>query len=107
MKAAVFYGPRDVRFEEIDKPSLSDGEVLLKVKACGICGSDLHTYRHGMFLDLGTPVESGRVLGHEFSGEVVATGGEVEIVADGGAGYALIRPVAAAASLLPVIMPRP
>ncbi len=37
----------------------------------------------------------------------VATGGEVEIVADGGAGYALIRPVAAAASLLPVIMPRP
>ena len=37
----------------------------------------------------------------------VATGGDVEIVADGGAGYALIRPVAAAASLLPVIMPRP
>ena len=37
----------------------------------------------------------------------VAIGGEVEIVADGGAGYALIRPVAAAASLLPVIMPQP
>ncbi|MAM81397.1 MAG: hypothetical protein CMP89_11655 [Gammaproteobacteria bacterium] len=54
MKAAVFHGPRDVRFEEIDKPILAAGEVLLKVGACGICGSDLHTYRHGMFLQLGS-----------------------------------------------------
>ena len=43
MKAAVFHGPRDVRFEEIDKPILAAGEVLLKVGACGICGSDLPT----------------------------------------------------------------
>ena len=62
MKAAVFHGPRDVRFEEIDKPVLAAGEVLLKVGACGICGSDLHTYRHGMFLQLGSPIDSGRVL---------------------------------------------
>ena len=77
MKAAVFHGPRDVRFEEIEEPVLNEGEVLLRVKACGICGSDLHTYRHGMFLELGNPVESGRVLGHEFSGEVAEICGDV------------------------------
>lgn len=77
MKAAVFHGPRDVRFEEVERPVLSEGEVLLRVKACGICGSDLHTYRHGMFLDLGSQIESGRVLGHEFSGEVADICGKV------------------------------
>jgi 2-desacetyl-2-hydroxyethyl bacteriochlorophyllide A dehydrogenase len=77
MKAAVFHGPRDVRFEEVAKPVLENGEVLLRVRACGICGSDLHTYRHGMFLQLGTPIEEGRILGHEFSGEVVEINGDV------------------------------
>ena len=77
MKAAVFHGPQDVRFEEIDAPTLADGDVLLRVKACGICGSDLHTYKHGMFQQLGNPIEQGRVLGHEFSGEVIATGGTI------------------------------
>jgi 2-desacetyl-2-hydroxyethyl bacteriochlorophyllide A dehydrogenase len=77
MKAAVFHGPRDVRFEQVDLPTLSKGEVLLRVRACGICGSDLHTYRHGMFLDLGSEVENGRILGHEFSGEVAEVCGDV------------------------------
>ncbi len=77
MKAAVFHGPRDVRFEDVDKPDLKDGEALLRVKACGICGSDLHTYRHGMFLQLGNPIETGRVLGHEFSGEIAEICGDV------------------------------
>jgi 2-desacetyl-2-hydroxyethyl bacteriochlorophyllide A dehydrogenase len=77
MKAAVFHGPEDIRFEEVDKPTLREGDVLIRVRACGICGSDLHTYRHGMFLDLGSPVEAGRILGHEFSGEVAETGGDV------------------------------
>ena len=72
-----------VRFEEIDKPVLAAGEVLLKVGACGICGSDLHTYRHGMFLQLGSPIDSGRVLGHEFSGEVVEINGDVPGVSIG------------------------
>ncbi|MBT4160604.1 MAG: zinc-binding dehydrogenase [Gammaproteobacteria bacterium] len=78
MKAAVFHGPRDVRFEDIAKPDLEDGDILLRVKACGICGSDLHTYRHGMFLQLGNPIESGRILGHEFSGEVAEISGDVQ-----------------------------
>jgi 2-desacetyl-2-hydroxyethyl bacteriochlorophyllide A dehydrogenase len=77
MKAAVYYGPRDIRVEEVATPKLEKGEVLLRIRACGICGSDLHTYRHGMFEDLGTPVENGRVLGHEFSGEVVEMSGDI------------------------------
>ena len=77
MKAAVYYGPRDIRVEEVAIPKLEKGEVLLRIRACGICGSDLHTYRHGMFEDLGTPVEKGRVLGHEFSGEVVEISGDI------------------------------
>jgi 2-desacetyl-2-hydroxyethyl bacteriochlorophyllide A dehydrogenase len=79
MKAAVFHGPRDIRCEEIEKPVPGDGEALLRVHACGICGSDLHTYRHGMFEGLGAPVSDdeadGRVMGHEFSGEVVEVRG--------------------------------
>jgi len=78
MKAAVFHGPRDIRFEEIEKPTLEEGEVLVRVRACGICGSDLHTYRHGMFQEvLGLPVETGCVLGHEFSGEIAEIRGDV------------------------------
>jgi 2-desacetyl-2-hydroxyethyl bacteriochlorophyllide A dehydrogenase len=77
MKAAVFRGPRDIRVEEVAEPKLGTGDVLLKVQACGICGSDLHTYQHGMFEDLGLVVETGRVLGHELSGEVVDVKGEV------------------------------
>ena len=77
MKAAVFHGPRDVRVEEVAVPTLESGDVLLRVRACGICGSDLHMYRHDMFEDLGTPVETGRVMGHEFSGEVVEINGDI------------------------------
>jgi len=77
MKAAVFHGPGDIRVEEVKNPILKDDDILLKIHACGICGSDLHTYKHGLFEDLGIPVETGRVLGHEFSGEVVEINGEV------------------------------
>jgi len=59
-------------------PKLESGDVLIKVRACGICGSDLHTYKLGLFLDLGTPINSGRILGHEFSGDVVEISGQVE-----------------------------
>ena len=78
MKAAVLHGPRDIRLEEVETPKLGAGDVLLRIRACGICGSDLHTYKHGIFLDLGAPANSGRILGHEFSGEIVEIGGQVE-----------------------------
>lgn len=78
MKAAVLHGARDVRFEEVARPELAPGEALLRVRACGICGSDLHTYREGLFLDLGLPVQTGRILGHEFAGEIAEINGHIE-----------------------------
>jgi len=78
MKAAVFHGPRDVRTEEVERPVLEPGDMLVKVAAAGICGSDLHSYKHGLFPEMGIPVNSGLVLGHEFGGVVVQIAGEVE-----------------------------
>src|SRR4051812_5226216 len=76
MKAAVYYGPRDIRVEDVPTPVPGPNELLVAVKACGICGSDLHTYRYGIFEDLGREIEGhpGRLLGHEFSGEVAEVG---------------------------------
>jgi 2-desacetyl-2-hydroxyethyl bacteriochlorophyllide A dehydrogenase len=84
MKAAVFHGPRDIRFEDVPRPELNDGEALMRVRACGICGSDLHTYREGLFLQLGLPIEQGRILGHEYSGEIVEIKGDVPSLRLGG-----------------------
>ncbi len=76
MKAAIFHGPNDMTVEEVPRPELGSGDILLRVRACGICGSDLHTYQHGLFEDLGMPTEAGRIMGHEFSGEVAEINGE-------------------------------
>lgn len=64
MKAAVFHGEKDIRIEQIKDPQPQNGEVLLRPRYCGICGSDLHAWVHGMY-------GQGVVLGHEFSAEVV------------------------------------
>ena len=45
MKAAVYYGPRDIRIEDVPRPVPGPNELLVEVRASGICGSDLHTYR--------------------------------------------------------------
>ncbi len=73
MLAARLYGPRDMRVDNIAEPGLPGaGEVLIKVKAVGVCGSDLHTYEDGRIGD--TSVQAPLVLGHEFAGEVLAVG---------------------------------
>jgi L-iditol 2-dehydrogenase len=69
MKALVYYGPEDLRLADIADVSPAPGEVLIRVKSCGICGSDVHGY-------LGI---TGRrlppmVMGHEFAGQVAAVG---------------------------------
>ena len=69
MKAMVLHGGGDLRRETVPDPAPGAGEVVVKVHACSICGSDLHAY-HGKHPRLTFP----RVLGHEFSGEIVATG---------------------------------
>lgn len=71
MKAAVFYGKNDLRVEEIPTPKAGPGQVLIRVHACGICGTDVHIYEG----DEGAAKSpAGTVLGHEFAGEVVAAG---------------------------------
>ncbi|MGE5721111.1 MAG: alcohol dehydrogenase catalytic domain-containing protein [Sphingomonadales bacterium] len=70
MKAAVFQAlHQPLAIETIDDPTPGEGEVVVRVGRCGICGSDLH-----MSEDPAFGVHSGAVLGHEFAGEVVALG---------------------------------
>jgi threonine dehydrogenase-like Zn-dependent dehydrogenase len=68
MKAAVLYGDNDIRYEDWDTPVAGPGEVLVKVKESGLCGSDIPRTVHGgaHFYPI--------VLGHEFSGEIVGLG---------------------------------
>ncbi len=67
MKASILYGIGDLRYEDMPKPIIKDNEVLVNVKACGICGSDVNRV-----LKTGT-YRFPTVIGHEFSGMVVET----------------------------------
>lgn len=70
MRVAMYYNNRDVRVEEVLKPEIGPGELLMRVEASGICGSDvLEWYRISR-----APL----VLGHEIAGEVIAVGDGVE-----------------------------
>jgi L-iditol 2-dehydrogenase len=69
MKALVYYGPEDLRQEDIADLKPLPGEVLLRVKACGICGSDVHGY-----LGITGRRTPPMVMGHEFSGQVAEVG---------------------------------
>jgi L-iditol 2-dehydrogenase len=68
MKAALLYGPRDIRVVETSRPVAGPRELLIRVRATGICGSDLHIYTGDR------PVEYPMTLGHEFAGDVVDFG---------------------------------
>ncbi len=81
MKAAVMKGIRDIRIEDISKPSFGDNEALVRVKAVGICGSDVHYYLEGRIGD--QVVRGDHILGHEASGEVVEVGKNVKKVKPG------------------------
>ncbi|SHE58957.1 NAD(P)-dependent alcohol dehydrogenase [Desulforamulus putei] len=72
MKACVLYAPLDVRVEELPVPQLKPDQALVKVKAVGVCGSDVHYYEHGKIGRY--VVEKPMILGHEAGGEVVAVG---------------------------------
>jgi len=75
MKALAYYGPGDLRLENRPIPSPGRGEVLIKVRAVSICGSDLGAYRLPSVSDRWEPPI---VLGHEFSGEIAGLGEGVE-----------------------------
>ena len=70
MKAAVYYSLDDVRIEKMPKPKIRPDEILVEMKACGICGSDLMEW----YLKNRAPL----VLGHEPSGVIVEVGEKVE-----------------------------
>ena len=90
MKAARFYTAGDIRVEQAAAPEAGPvaDQVLVRTSECGICGTDLHEYRHGPIHTLADPhPRSGahipQILGHEFAGEVVAAGPDVRGVAVG------------------------
>jgi L-iditol 2-dehydrogenase len=75
MKAGMYYNNRDVRVEEVARPEIGDRDLLIKVRACGICGSDLMEWYRIRRAPL--------VLGHEITGEVVEVGAGVREFAPG------------------------
>ncbi|HAB19925.1 MAG TPA: zinc-binding dehydrogenase [Verrucomicrobiota bacterium] len=66
MHAAVYLGKEQLPVLEVPEPSLGDGEMLLEIEACSVCGTDLRTYRHG-----DKKIVPPRILGHEFCGRVI------------------------------------
>lgn len=76
MRAAAWMAPEDLQLVERDEPTAAAGQAVVDVAACGVCGSDLHSFRHGLV------VKPGNVLGHEFCGRVIDAPG-VEGLATG------------------------
>src|SRR5437016_8766314 len=74
-RAAVLYAPHDVRMEERPMPQAGPKEVLVEVKAVGVCGSDVHYYEHGRIGPY--IVRQPLILGHESAGVIVAVGADV------------------------------
>jgi L-iditol 2-dehydrogenase len=68
MRAAVLTGPQTIEVQQVDAPEPGPGRVIVRVRNCGICGSDLHFYR-GEF-----PSPPGLRMGHEPAGEIAALG---------------------------------
>ena len=80
MRAAVFDAFNDpLRIATRPDPAPAPGEVLIRTRSCGICGSDLHLAAG----ESGLVVEPGCIFGHEFAGDVVARGAEVRDFAVG------------------------
>ena len=75
MRVAVYYGNRDIRIEEMSVPEIGPGEVLLRVQASGICGSDVMEWYRLPKAPL--------VLGHEVTGEIVKVGEGVKHFKEG------------------------
>ncbi|NLT34012.1 MAG: zinc-binding dehydrogenase [Acidobacteria bacterium] len=80
MTAAVLYGKRDVRIEQIPVPRVGKGEVLVRIKAALTCGTDLKVYRQGFHARMIVPPS---VFGHELAGVVEEVGEGVESFSPG------------------------
>jgi L-iditol 2-dehydrogenase len=70
MTAAVFFAPHDLRLEEVDIPIAGPGEVVVRVRAAGICGTDVRIYNGAK------KVKAPVIIGHEFAGEITQVGAD-------------------------------
>jgi|SRR5208282_3449534 len=70
MKAALLYGLNDLRVEEVDRPTIGSGDVVVKVKVCGVCPTDIRKYRTANHGVAKFPFN----MGHEWVGDVVEVG---------------------------------
>lgn len=82
MKAAVYHGPKKMTIEDVERPSADPSQIVVKVRATGICGTDVKTYLRGHRF-----FEPPCILGHEFSGTVAEVGSDIR-------GFAVGDPVA-------------
>ena len=95
MKALLFHGLGNISIDEVPIPEIGDQEVLIKVRACAICATDLRIFRGEK------NAKAGLILGHEFSGDIFKMGKEVRdltvgdrvgvypIIADGKCDYCI------------------
>jgi len=74
MKAAVFYAPGDMKVKDLDLPHISEEELLIRVKACAVCGTDIRVFEGKKTKGIFPPA----VIGHEIAGEVQEKGKKVE-----------------------------
>ena len=81
MDALVIHAPGDLRIEDIPTPPVGTGQLRVRVRAGGICGSDLHYYQHGGFGTI--RIQQPMVLGHEVAGSVEEVGPGVARLAVG------------------------
>jgi D-arabinitol dehydrogenase (NADP+) len=72
MKAIVYDAPRQFKYKEVPEPEIQSDDVLVRIDACGLCGTDLHIHE-GEFAP-----HFPLIPGHEFTGEIVALGGSVK-----------------------------
>lgn len=77
MNAVSFKKPGVLKLENVKVPELGPRDVLVRVTACGICGSDLHSFKKGMY------IETGQIMGHEFVGTVERMGSDVAGLSEG------------------------
>jgi L-iditol 2-dehydrogenase len=78
MKAALLTAPYQIDLQEVERPRLDSGDVLIKVRCVGVCGSDVHTYK-GTHPFRKPPV----ILGHEMAGEVVEVAEDISLFKKG------------------------
>lgn len=81
MKAVRMYKPGDLRVEDVPVPVAGDGEALVKIMACGVCGSDIpRVNKYGAHI---APL----TIGHEFAGKIVEVGKDVKKLQSGRQSY--------------------